>query len=847
MQIKKINIYGFGKFTNQSFTVDPQLQVFYGLNEAGKSTIRQFVFSILFGYASNRANEKALRYKPKVGNAYGGNLEVEYQGHDYRIERLDGKNGGQVTITDLKNNEQISEDFLKTILGPIDQQTYQQLFGFNQTDLSDLSKLNQNDLQRKIIQMGAVGSDSWIELQDQFESESDKLFTPKGRVKPLNKLLKQYDDLSKKLRDMKKQLPSYFEYQKTSENLDAQIKQVRNEQSEVTKKLNQTKILLSKWDAYVELSDLEKQHVEEARSISETDMNQVRQSFTRWQQLKKQSQETKEKVDLIQVEQQKQLLPDNASEIIELDNQSNTVNDLIQSQKKLKNDIEETKAGLDELNQKYQFDLDTLSPLSDEEITIVRNDQRKLKENSWLVGEKQTEMLQQPQTKDNNLVSIVLGVGGVIALVLPISLPIKILLALILFGVAVWLFWKNGQNSPQNNIQDEIDSLKQEASETENNLNQVKQSHQMNSVALDDMLLVNNDVEKFKNLHSTYTNLTNQLSENNGILDEFWNRFTRLYPDKEQKGTESIDFLNQQVDKIRRIKEQDKNNQTRLDYLRNELEQSLQNQSDESASIEAVMQVRPEQEQFEDLLKQKQNQQKVLIRIQELKNQVDTTELEQLREISNKSELESQLNSEQEQLTNLNSKEKELLDSKTEQIGNMTGQISSGDVEQTEQDLIDLQQEITDDTEAWLTQKLSVQWIEKTLELATQGRLPKVVELAQKYFKQLTESRYESFTLEKKRIETKRVDGVKFDLNELSRGTAEQLYVSLRLAFTEVVSDIVKLPIIIDDGFVSFDDQRLKIVFEILSQISVNNQIIYFTAKTEVEPLVDQKRIIRLE
>ena len=65
MKINKIEIYGFGKWNNVIFDLKQDLQVFYGLNEAGKSTLRQFIYSILFGFAGGRGNHKYLQYVPK--------------------------------------------------------------------------------------------------------------------------------------------------------------------------------------------------------------------------------------------------------------------------------------------------------------------------------------------------------------------------------------------------------------------------------------------------------------------------------------------------------------------------------------------------------------------------------------------------------------------------------------------------------------------------------------------------------------------------------------------------------------------------------------------------------------
>ena len=52
MKIKTLEIYGYGKWVNQKFELGDQLQLFYGKNEAGKSTLQSFIRSMLFDLPS---------------------------------------------------------------------------------------------------------------------------------------------------------------------------------------------------------------------------------------------------------------------------------------------------------------------------------------------------------------------------------------------------------------------------------------------------------------------------------------------------------------------------------------------------------------------------------------------------------------------------------------------------------------------------------------------------------------------------------------------------------------------------------------------------------------------------
>ena len=65
MKIEKLIIYGFGKHEQVTVNLGPGINVLYGLNEAGKTTIQQFILHILFGFPQK--NSALLRYEPKSG------------------------------------------------------------------------------------------------------------------------------------------------------------------------------------------------------------------------------------------------------------------------------------------------------------------------------------------------------------------------------------------------------------------------------------------------------------------------------------------------------------------------------------------------------------------------------------------------------------------------------------------------------------------------------------------------------------------------------------------------------------------------------------------------------------
>ena len=67
----------------------------------------------------------------------------------------------------------------------------------------------------------------------------------------------------------------------------------------------------------------------------------------------------------------------------------------------------------------------------------------------------------------------------------------------------------------------------------------------------------------------------------------------------------------------------------------------------------------------------------------------------------------------------------------------------------------------------------------------------------------------------------------------LSQGAADQLYLAVRLAICDMVLPAEKrVPLVLDDALVTFDDDRLRAALDYLLSESENRQILLFTCQT---------------
>jgi uncharacterized protein YhaN len=113
---------------------------------------------------------------------------------------------------------------------------------------------------------------------------------------------------------------------------------------------------------------------------------------------------------------------------------------------------------------------------------------------------------------------------------------------------------------------------------------------------------------------------------------------------------------------------------------------------------------------------------------------------------------------------------------------------------------------------------------------------PDVLRLASKYFAAMTVGRYTDVLIEDNDqifIKSKHGELISAD-EELSAGTKNQLYLSLRLAFISYLDrDREKLPIMLDEVFSNWDSERLEPTLGLINQIAKERQVILFTCKED--------------
>lgn len=251
MKLKSLHIYGYGKFINYKMDeLSPDIQVIFGENEAGKSTIMSFIHSILFGFPSKQ--QSLLRYEPKTHSAYGGQITIMTREYgEVVIERVRGKSAGDVTVF-LRDGVTGGEELLTQVLRGMSRTLYENVFSFNLSGLQEVQRLKNDEITRYLLATGSIGSDILLQADEAFQKELDYLFKPGGRKPILNEQIKILREQEAELRQARRENEKYEALLIKKEQLSIEIQNLDKESSTNERNYRKMKELVEKWSLITE-------------------------------------------------------------------------------------------------------------------------------------------------------------------------------------------------------------------------------------------------------------------------------------------------------------------------------------------------------------------------------------------------------------------------------------------------------------------------------------------------------------------------------------------------------------------------------------------------------------------
>ena len=148
-----------------------------------------------------------------------------------------------------------------------------------------------------------------------------------------------------------------------------------------------------------------------------------------------------------------------------------------------------------------------------------------------------------------------------------------------------------------------------------------------------------------------------------------------------------------------------------------------------------------------------------------------------------------------------------------------------------------LLEQIREHAREWAKHALAERLLGEAQSTFERERQPGVVRNAEGFFENITGGRYERVTapLGGNTIRVSQSNGLSKEPEALSRGTREQLFLSLRFGLVQELSRIAEpLPVIVDEVLVNFDPDRALRAAKAFVQLASTNQVLVFTCHTTV-------------
>ena len=251
MRIEGLYLDGFGHFHQRSIgPVSGPVTVFYGPNEAGKSTLLAFIRAILFGFPA-RFNG---HYPPLAGGRHGGRITLsDSVGVIYGVERYAGARGG-LNVAAPDGPASNAEAVLRRLTGNATPDLFRNVFAFSLDELQAAASLNESS---GTIYSAGQGAPGLPVLRKSLSDQKGRIYVIRGINQEVPRLLNTLKDIDEKLRVIEGNAGQYGVLTARKLEIDWELQAGDGELARLNAQRTETASLLAGWDDWVALAGCE--------------------------------------------------------------------------------------------------------------------------------------------------------------------------------------------------------------------------------------------------------------------------------------------------------------------------------------------------------------------------------------------------------------------------------------------------------------------------------------------------------------------------------------------------------------------------------------------------------------
>lgn len=883
MKLIAAEIVGFGKWQQQKINFQAGNQLLYGANEIGKSTLYQFIQALLFGFPTKGKRRKD--YQPKNGGPYGGRLWIEHPLHgEVQIERFKDQQRGQAKV--YFNNQIGDEATLETILHPLTKELFQRVFTFQQEQLSALNQMDEENLQQSLLSLGVSGSQQILTKREIYLKNTQTLYKGKGSQPPLNQKLIEYHSLKQKINEKEQQEQKFQAIIANLMIVQATIEQQKLRTQEIKTQLKLVEKQVMNLSLYEELQQIDQSSDMTTVEVDVEEKQQLNDLFQQYrflnQEILRLNQEIAEQHKNSDQPENYLFYLENEAQIQQLLQQRYEIDKLLEEINWMEQSLQKNQQDMRPLEQQWNWHAEEPPQLFfDEEeaeelrmATIQRTVQlQKIQTDIQLLEEEivtreqnlstferlNPQLFQKNQKKSSIYPLFYLGAALSILISLFIPTPIRYILivlgvALLLIGIYPIIFSsKDRNNNEKQQWQEKLsqldysneklvqlrEAMKQvEAKENAAQNSILQQAEENHLGKMDRVEYWSNhrtDITRYLILVNENQGLVSHLAENQKLMTNLLKK-TEPYLTKLSISGKSLkerlmiisDFADQ-MEKVRFAQEYQSDN-----YIRQTLKEVKEKQTDLIKKNQLLLQKFQLQavEEIPNKLNYLQSSTDNQKRKTELNEMLGSLYADRTKE--QVAELPIKYQELQQTLTSIEDEGQALLKQEQQLLYQRQQMMSDGTLDELRQDQEDLKTEIDELSIKWAAYQLSALLLIDLLTELSEQQLPNLLKKATEFFQILTNYEYRTVQLFEGQLTVIKKNHLQFMIHELSTGTTDQLIMAVRFAFIFIQGRNNLCPIMIDDGWLHYDNARKQQLAELFKIFGQNQQVICFSSDQEM-------------
>lgn len=238
MIIERLHIEGYGIFFDKKIgDLRKGINILFGKNEAGKSTLLDFIRMTLLGYPRRTTD----RRPPLMGGAHGGRIWLKTRENEPLQVYRSGKRDLQFIY---RKEQSADEQLLGGLMGHATPDLYNNIYAITVDELNDVGLLNQSGVEDKLFSMGmGLPGVDFGTFESGLKEQAEKYFKPGGSRQRLIRLSGDIETRQLRIRELHGKLDHY---NRLTEALDA----LREQQQATEAQRDEKRGLVNKFTNY---------------------------------------------------------------------------------------------------------------------------------------------------------------------------------------------------------------------------------------------------------------------------------------------------------------------------------------------------------------------------------------------------------------------------------------------------------------------------------------------------------------------------------------------------------------------------------------------------------------------